>query len=201
MRVSLHSVDNALSALTLVVLVRYGLRHWAPFVGVWRLSGGAIDAWCARTVERAQTRAPRVSHLSGARITLVLAAFAFAVKAWFAVTWDLRSPIFPFACVFPVQWTAYALGISEVGSLVIAGRLAIAVLSTLAVWLTWRIGEQLWSEERAYALLAAALVATAKLQIAFGSSELPRPVSTVLILSAFLLLQRRSTSSSASQAR
>jgi hypothetical protein len=75
--------------------------------------------------------------------------------------------------------------------LVIIGRLVVALLSTVSIWLVWSIGRRLWPETPAMAVAAAGFLATAKLTIAFGSSELPRPVSTVFVLAAFAALQRR----------
>ena len=109
--------------------------------------------------------------------------------------WDLRSAVFPLGVVFPAQYSAHLAGVHDVGSLVLTGRLVVAVLSTVSIWLVWSIGRWLWPDEAGFAIVAAGLFATAKLSVAFGSSELPRPVSTVFVLGAFAALQRRDATS------
>ena len=104
--------------------------------------------------------------------------------------WDLRSPFFPVGLIYPGQKLVAASGIAtSAAALIFTGRAAVAVLSSMAIWLVWRIGRRLWPETPGWAMVAALLFATAKLHIAFGSSELPRPVATVAVLGAFLLLQ------------
>jgi hypothetical protein len=82
--------------------------------------------------------------------------------------------------------------VNGIGGLVLSGRAIVAVLSTLCVWITWRIGRRLWTGAPGYALLGVAFLAINRLQMSFGSSELPNPVAAVLVAGAFLLLLRRS---------
>src|SRR4030081_1112955 len=91
--------------------------------------------------------------------------------------WELRSPFFPMAFVFPAPRWALALGAARPEHLVFAGRVVVALLSTLVVPLTWLAARRLSSQSSGIPLLAALLVAVNKLQMSFGSSELPRPVS------------------------
>jgi hypothetical protein len=90
--------------------------------------------------------------------------------------------------VYPAQRLADAVGLSDPMVLVFAGRAVVALLSTVAVVLTWGAARRLAPEYPVAALLAAAFVALNKLHVSFGSSELPRPVSTVFVLGAFNLL-------------
>jgi hypothetical protein len=215
-RVSLRSADNPLLVFAVLLLARYRVRTWAPWLGVWPTA----RVWDAtdRLLHTAPAWARSVDPRPGARAVLALALCAFALKCWYAATspgfysgddveihemslgtllhmrwsiWDLRNPTFPLGIVFPAQYAASVLGIRDVGMLVIAGRVMVAAISSAGVWLVWRIGRRCWSAEPGYAIVAAALFASAKLSIAFGSTELPRPVSTVFVLAGFLLLQHR----------
>jgi Alg9-like mannosyltransferase family len=215
---SLRSADNPLTILALLLLLRYFVRNWAPLFGIPRWNTGRVLSAATHGVQRADGWAVHLSANDGARLVLVIAVLAFALKAWLASTnpgfysgddveidemtlgrllhhqwpiWDLRNAIFPMGVVFPAQWTAFQLGVRDVGTFVIAGRLIVAALSTISIWLAWRIARDWSGQEPGYAVLAALLLATTKLQVAFGSSELPRPVSTVLVLFAFHLLQQR----------
>lgn len=100
--------------------------------------------------------------------------------------WEIRSPLYPFLIIFPLQALLMAAGEQDPAALVFAGRCAVAVLSTAAVWLTYRIGAV--TAGVGYGLIAAALFGMHRLHITFGGSELPRPVSAVLIAAACLCL-------------
>jgi hypothetical protein len=101
---------------------------------------------------------------------------------------NLRSALFPMGVVYPLQWSARASGVPDIGTTVFAGRAAVALLSTAPILLVWGAGRMLFPSEAGYALLAVLLFVTSKLHIWFGSSELPRPVITALLLAAFILL-------------
>jgi hypothetical protein len=95
--------------------------------------------------------------------------------------WELRSALYPMTVVYPVQSLAYRFVGDDVEALVVAGRLAVVVVATLSVWLVYRIVLTLTGNGPT-ALLAAALMATSRLHLWYASSELPRPVATVLLL-------------------
>ena len=109
--------------------------------------------------------------------------------------WELRSPFFPMGFVYPVQRIVFDSGGTSPEVLVFAGRAVVAMLSTLAIPLTWVAARRLSPSEPLFAVVAASLVAVNKLQMSFGSSELPRPVATVFVLAAFVTLLRRGVTS------
>ncbi len=219
LRISARAPDNLLLLLGVVLAGRYAIRD-IPWFALWptepalRLADrfvSAVPAW-------ARELRPRSAH----RILLVLVVASVALKVWFAATspgfvtgddveihemslgmllhqpwpiWDLRSAVFPLGIVLPAQYIAHQAGVHDVGTLVFTGRLMVAVLSTVSIWLVWVVGRRLWPDAAGLAILAAGLFATAKLSVAFGSSELPRPVSTVFVLGAFAALQRRDATS------
>ena len=105
-------------------------------------------------------------------------------KPW--PVWNLRCAFFPMTFVYPAQWLAMQVGWSSTEGLVLAGRTAVALVSTAAVPLVRYVARQLSPDEPDLGAVAVFLLAINKLQMSFGSSELPRPVSTIFILAAFL---------------
>jgi hypothetical protein len=218
-RISARSVDNPLALLSALLIMRFMIRGWAPVLGVRRWPTSRAWAACRDLTHSFDRWAHGSSRQTALRIVWVLAAASLCLKIWYAAryagfysgddveihemslrallhrnwpVWDLRSPIFPLGLVYPAQWCAHVLRVKDVAGLVFVGRLSVAVLSTLSVFALWNIGRRLWPEARGYAVLAVALFAWSKLTIAFGSSELPRPVSTVLVLLAYIFLRYES---------
>ena len=99
--------------------------------------------------------------------------------------WDLRSAFYPFTFIYPAQAIAHVFG-ADVHSLVAVGRMVVVLASTAAVWLTWVAARPMLGDGAA--AVAAALVAVSKLNLGYGSSELPRPVAATLLIGAFALL-------------
>jgi hypothetical protein len=218
-RISARAPDNVLVALTMLLAIRYGLREWGPFLGRARWSAAAIHLQALRVLGWFRTWSDAVTPHRGSRFVVgfvlsaivLKAALAWAAPGFFSgddvevqemslgalrhtswPVWDLRNAIFPLTVTYPSQRVAAAVGWTQMSSLVWAGRLPVAVLSSLGIWLVWRIGRLEPARGAGWAVLAAFLFATNQLQIAFGSSELPRPVSTVLILAGYLAMQRGS---------
>jgi Alg9-like mannosyltransferase family len=219
-RVSLRSPDNPLVGFSLLWALRFSIRAWAPWFGVRRWPTAALWNRCRNVLSAVGGWSESLTASQGKRIVLTLAVASVCLRSWYASTspgffsgddveihemtlgrllghswtvWDLRSPIFPFGFVYPAQWLAYGLGVRDMTALVLAGRLSVVLLSTIAIYLVWRVGCRLWPHHLGYAVLGTALFASAKLSVAFGSSELPRPVSTVFVLLACLLLFDRRT--------
>jgi hypothetical protein len=109
-------------------------------------------------------------------------------KPW--PVWDLRCAFFPMVFIYPAQRLALAVGWSSPELLVLAGRVAVALISSAAVPLTWWAARRLAPSDARLAAISVLLLAINKLQMSFGSSELPRPVSTVFVVAAFLLVVR-----------
>lgn len=109
-------------------------------------------------------------------------------KRW--SVWELRSAFFPLTFVYPAQWLAQAAGADGPDALVLAGRTSVAFLSSAAIPLTWVAARRVTPKEPQIANLAVIFLAVNKLFISFGSSELPRPVSSLFVLGAFILLLR-----------
>jgi hypothetical protein len=108
----------------------------------------------------------------------------------FARDWpvsNLRSPVYPFAIIYPVQALLVKAGQSDPAWLVFAGRAVVATFTIATLWLTFQIARRLFSSIPV-ALLSVLILAANKLHTMTGTTELPRPVSSFFILSAFWLL-------------
>lgn len=215
-RVSMRSVDNPLAIAALLTLARLTLLRTVPLFG-WTVGADAVlrgantlvvrlDAAC-RNFPTDRLRYLALVAAVGATLVKLLLAWAhpgffsgddveiheMTLGSLFSMpwpVWNLRNAWFPMAFVYPVQAAAHALGVTEISGLVFAGRAGVAVMSTLSVWLVWRTGRGLFRDAVGYAAVAAVLFAVSKLHIGFGSTELPRPVATVFVVGAFLMLQR-----------
>lgn len=211
-RLRLRSVDNPIWELAALLGLRFLLRRQAPFLGLPRLDLSNVDRL---SLSIARGVLSRLGTAEARRWILAACVVAVAVKTLLAWSlpgffsgddveihdmtlgtllgrpwpvWELRSPFFPIGFILPAQRLALALGASRPEDLVFAGRLVVVLLSTLAIPLTWLAARRLSTEASGIPLLAALLFAVNKLHMSFGSSELPRPVSTVFVLSSFIAL-------------
>lgn len=212
-RLSLTSVGNPVAIASVLAAVRYLARHWGPLLWV-------IDhARWMRVIDRAVGTVLDVAGTARWQSVVVVCIVVVAVKVALAAAhpgffsgddveihgmtlgrllelngpvWNLRSPIFPMGVVYPFQAVAHAAGFTDTSDLVLAGRVAVAILSTAALLIVWKVAAQEQSSRLAF--VAVLLLGINKTHMAFGSTELPRPVSTVLVLGAFLILRRWSTS-------
>jgi hypothetical protein len=215
-RIRARSVDNPVLMLSALVVLRYTLRQWTASG-----TANRVDSWIDTGVTLVTERIPSgITRLFGkpvAALALVAAA-TFVTKvllAWSSPgffsgddveihemslgallgkdwpVWKLRSAFFPLTFVYPAQWIAHSLGAIGPDTLVLAGRASVALLSTAAIPLTWLAARRLVPAEPLIAAFAVLFLAINKLFISFGSSELPRPVSTVFVLAAFLFFLRR----------
>jgi hypothetical protein len=214
--IGLRSVDNPLAELAGLLVLRYLARDRAPFLLIPRLRLSNIDSasrdaaarllqWLSAMGWR-DTRRVLVTLCVGAILTKLAAAWwlpgffsgddveihemtfsaLFRDRGW--PIWELRNAFFPMVFIYPAQLLAVGAGFVDPRSLVFAGRASVAFLSTLAIPLTWLAVRRVFPNDRATPLIAAALLTLNKLHMSFGSSELPRPVASVFVLSAFIVI-------------
>jgi hypothetical protein len=214
--VRIETVGNPLLGLELITLLRLlGLRH-VPFCCLNRFplddATSRCVTWCGQLsrmfAEGSRRQALRVLLLVITVITLVKLANAalypgffsgddveihemtFArIFGWNWRAWELRSPFYPMTFIYPVQALLARSGVTETSALVFAGRAVVAILSSLTLWLTYRVGERL--DGPGVGLAAAVALGMHRLHVTFGGSELPRPVASVFIVGAFLCLCTR----------
>lgn len=223
-RLRARTVENPIWILTVLIAARHALRDRAPFLGnprwrpgAWAARGAALisDA-LPRRVERIFSTPLRALGAVAATAAFIKVALAWAQPGFFSgddveihqmtigallgrhwPVWELRSAFFPMTFIYPAQWIAYAAGAANVEALVLAGRVVVAVVSTAAIPLTWIAARRLAPESPLVAAYAVLFLALNKLHMSFGSSELPRPVSTVFVVAAFLLVLRRGVANAA----
>ena len=206
-----RGVENPLWILTALVLLRYALRE-PPLFGVraWQVENLTRRGirWLGALPGAFRRPAVAVLLLSIA-VFLIRVALAWEAPGFFSgddveihemtlgalfhkswSVWDLRCAFFPMVFVYPAQRIAFALGAQSAEALVLSGRIAVALLSTAAVPLAWVAARRLSPADPRLAALSVLLLAVNKLQMSFGSSELPRPVSTVFVLAAFICVLR-----------
>ncbi|MBA2304611.1 MAG: hypothetical protein H0W08_18540, partial [Acidobacteria bacterium] len=226
MRVRARTVENPIWILAAAITLRYATRFWSPFLCIKRWPVEALIAAGLRlVVDWIPVRATGVFRRPWLGLAVV-GCVAFLLKVFLASTspgffsgddveihemsmgvllgthwsvWDLRSAFFPMVFIYPAQRVALAFGGSGPDTLVLAGRVMVAFISTAVIPLTWLAARRLAPADPRLAALAVLFVTLNKLHISFGSSELPRPVSSVFVAAAFLciLLDRRLLTSAA----
>jgi 4-amino-4-deoxy-L-arabinose transferase-like glycosyltransferase len=102
--------------------------------------------------------------------------------------WQLRSAFYPMAFIYPVQSALRHLGVDDTAALVFAGRAVVAIMSTLTVVAVFFVAQRQYGMRTA--IVATCFIAFSGLQVAFGSTELPRPVSTLFVVLAFAGVSR-----------
>lgn len=220
-RVTARDTGNPLLFITIACVARYALRRSIPFLGIPRFSLRNIDLRASEVWRSIDRRLALMSESAASRRVVALVVTAVAVKAAFAWTdpgfysgddvevqemslkalfgadwhvWDLRNAMFPLGVMYPAHRFALAIGVDGIAALVFAGRLVVAILSSVGIWMVWRAGRRTWPEAPGFALAAAFLLWTSSVHMAFGSSELPRPVSTLFVFGGFMALQSHTRS-------
>jgi hypothetical protein len=216
LRVRGRTLTNPVLIAAALLVGRYFLRTHLPFLGLRSLRLDDIGrdglSWTGRLIHEGLPVRLVLGSLIVLAVVVKLGAAWYlpgffsgddvevhemTLSALFGADWpiwELRSPFFPLTFVYPAQWVAHSAGITDSRSLVFAGRAVVALLSTLVIPLTYIAARRVTPTTPAVAVMAAALVTANKLQMSFGSTELPRPVASVFVLGAFILLLSRRTS-------
>ena len=212
-RIRARTVDNPLIILTAAIALRYAAGRAFPLLGIRRWSIAAASAAAIHTtcddvpdrITRLFARPIVALAAVGLAVFTVKALLAWQLPGFFSgddveihlismgalygqhwPVWELRSAFFPMVFIYPAQRAAFALGAAAPEALVLSGRLVVALLSTAVIPLTWLAVRRLAPGDTRLAALAVLFVAISKLLVSFGSSELPRPISTVFVVAAFV---------------
>ena len=205
--ISAHSVGNPLLVLLLLAAVRLAVAPNSPFLAIPGFTPDRL-ARRARALFARLTGSRPIGHALA--IAGAVAGASLALKAGIAWShpgffggddveihemtlgvlwgrgwpiWELRSAVYPMTFIYPVQWLLSLAGVSDVGTLVLAGRLVVACVSSVGVVLLFVIAREEYGGR--IALLAATMLAFNHVTVTFGASELPRPVAAVLVLAAY----------------
>ncbi|MGE5346674.1 MAG: glycosyltransferase family 39 protein [Acidithiobacillales bacterium] len=212
--ISAFTCSNLLLLGIPVFLLRYALRDWGPFLGHRSLSIASLPSGAERllrTAHRVLLELDDVRAARTVRLVIIVSAILKALNAWFYYgffsgddvevqemsfarlfgwswrAWELRSPFYPLAFLYPAQSLLFWLGVRDASVLIFAGRLVVIGFSCLNLYLVFRVARSALSET-APALIAVFFLAFAKLHFTFASSELPRTVASTFVLMTFWLL-------------
>jgi hypothetical protein len=208
----------------LIVATLVVIRSFVPSIPVLRavdisaLPGRALVSWC-----RVHDRVRELSQKDAFRITVVVAAVSLALKLILAYAhpgfwtgddveihemtfarlfgfhwqaWNLRSPFYPMTVIYPIQALLVHFGFTNPHALVFSGRAVVALCSAATLLLLFAVCLRTFRSVP-IALISTLILATNKLHTMTGATELPRPVSALLVLAAFAVLsssRRRATS-------
>jgi hypothetical protein len=103
--------------------------------------------------------------------------------------WDIRNLFVPDVVVAPVVWMATKLGIDDTRTLIFASSLPFIAMTSLTIWLVYRLALRRCDDERA-ALVAALLFAMHWIPLGFGSTVYPRTLATMCVVAAALIVER-----------
>ncbi len=123
--------------------------------------------------------------LTGDDLEIVQAAARDAMGVRYE-SWGLRCLFHPLALVSPFMRLAVLLGARDPRVVTWVAALPTALFSTAAIGLTAVLARR-WGLSRRAAAAAAFFYAFAWLPLAYGASPFPRPISTAMLLGAFLL--------------
>lgn len=105
---------------------------------------------------------------------------------WNWRAWELRSAFFPMIFIYPPQHLLVRIGVTDTRVLIFAGRLVVVAVSTGVIVLLAAIARRQYG--LGVALIASLFFGLSRLHVTFGSTELPRPVSTLFVVAAYGLL-------------
>jgi hypothetical protein len=103
--------------------------------------------------------------------------------------WDIRNLFVPDVVVAPVVWIASKLGISNMRTLIFASALPFIALTSLTIWLVYRLAMR-WSGDERAALVAVLIFATHWIPLGFGSTVYPRTLAAACVVGAALIVER-----------
>jgi hypothetical protein len=149
----------------------------------------------AATIIRIANAVVHFGFITGDDVEIHEMSLGRAIGAGWPV-WDLRNAFYPMAFIYPVQRLLVVLGLTDVFTLVLAGRLVVTAIAALNIVIVYRVGVRLF-DRRGPALVAALLFAANHLHMAYGSAELPRVVATAFIVGAFGMALRSSLAAAA----
>jgi hypothetical protein len=209
-RISVRSVGNVLLVLGALLALRARLPD-VPVLGLRGATPSSLADRCVVVCQRVRAYLDAVDAHAAKRYLLVAVAVATAIRMGNALVhhgfitgddveiqemslglalgrawpvWDLRNAFYPVGFIYPVQKALIGLGLTDVFTLVFAGRVIVMTAAAVNLYLVYRVGTQLFAH-RGQGLVASLMFAFSHLHMTYGSAELPRVVATSFILAAF----------------
>jgi hypothetical protein len=208
--ISVRSVGNVLLVVGAALALRFRVAD-VPVLGFRSTTPDRLAHRCLAACRRLRAWLDRIDAPSAQRYLLAAAAVATAIRIGNALVyhgfitgddveiqemslglafgrpwpvWDLRNAFYPVCFIYPMQKALIGLGVTDVFSLVFAGRLVVMTAAALNLYLVYWVGSRLFAH-RGQALVASLMFACSHLHMTYGSAELPRVVATSFILVAF----------------
>lgn len=216
--VRLQGVENPLTFLFILGIIRYLLSQKAPFLGLATIDKNTIAERCSTLCNRLFLGIANLETYKIYRIVLLIIGISLIIKIfnaycfygffsgddveihemtfsylfdWGTKAWNIRSPFYPMVFIFPVQAILFSLGINEPFYLIFSGRMVVVLFSALNLYLVFIIAARLF-KSMPVGLFSMFFLALSKLHTTMGSSELPRTIASTCILVAFwLMLQEK----------
>lgn len=117
-------------------------------------------------------------------------AEAFRYIGFHYRAWDIRNVFIPDVVAAPPVVIGHFFGVTNTGALIELATLPFVAVSVATVWLTWRLALQ-WTADAGAAIVAAVLLASHWIPLAFGSTVYPRTIATFCVVAAALLVRKR----------
>jgi hypothetical protein len=177
--VSIQALDDRLRRSlghVLAWLNEGGLRRAVIVGGVIAIASLLLKVYSATT---------HVGFLTGDDVEVHQMTFAALFHQDWAI-WNVRSGFYPMTFIYPIQWLLHRVGVEDPWLLILGGRLAVATLSAVSVFLLFAVLRRPYGTPVAF--LAAVFFGVSKLQLIYGASELPRPVASLFLIAAFGLI-------------
>ena len=217
--VRVRSVSNPLLVWSAIAILRLLVFRGIPFLTrrQWPIDRleSRCESWCRRVSDALTHLTPAGARRAMLTLVIVVTVVKLANAAfypgffsgddveihemtfatlfgWDWSAWNLRSAFYPMTFIYPIPALLATLGITDTEPLVFAGRAVVAVLSSLTLWLVYRVGADLSSP--GVGATAAIMLGLHRLHVTFGGSELPRPIASLFIVAAFLCLIPRRVS-------
>jgi Alg9-like mannosyltransferase family len=214
--IRVDNAGNAIVIISVLVALRYLTRKSVPFIGLRSLPLSRFGSTAADWLSRCRRDSSVLAKKYGTRLVAVVILSAALIKITNAVShpgffsgddveihemtlghafgtnwpvWSLRSAFYPMVFIYPAQAALLGMGISNIETLVLAGRLVVVTLTSLGLVLMYVVARRPYG--RSTAILAVTILATSGLHIVFGGMELPRSVSAFFVMAAFFLLADR----------
>jgi hypothetical protein len=207
-RIIAYSYSSGLYGLLLILLFRIFLAKEKGFLGVDSLSPREIYQMLTRAAKRLEQWLTSMNLDSAIRCVTVIILISFLIKlanAWYyygfligddveiqemtfskLFHWDwqaspVRNPFYPLCFIYPFQALLHFSGVDNPRILIFSGRMIVALFSCLNLWMIFKIAHLEFSSI-SIAILASFFLAVNKLHEGYGSTELPRTVSSFFLL-------------------
>ena len=213
-QVQLQGIENPLTLLYVLIVIRIILDRRAPFLGIVAFHPGSLVNSCNKLCRKLYLKISNLGSRSIFHVVIFIIGISLLIKIfnsyhfigffsgddveihemtfahlfeWDSKAWNLRSPFFPMVFIYPIQAALLALGVQDPFYLIFAGRMIVVLFSLVNLYLVFQIAARMFNS-KPVGLLSVFFFALSKLHVTMGSTELPRTIASTFILLCFWLL-------------